>query len=256
MRLSLLAILALIVVPFAGCGYESAKKPSGDTPSEKPAGETPADKPAEAPQAAAQDGAESPEALIEQMKGLQDSDDFSIMVPLVQAKDRGMLAFAMGMMAPSMTIAMGEAMAGMAGGGDPEKAAEAKSKFDAMKTGYEALLKKHGLPTDMTAAMGEMQSMQDDPAAAVAAMSKMFEGVDHAAFINESMAFMKSQKDGDEKGGMSMDMKDNFAMEDVEIKVDGDTAIATAKGKDKPLNLIKVDGRWYIDFLASMQGGR
>lgn len=264
MRTLLLVFFALLLVPFAGCG-DKADTPTkgggdqGDAGTAKP-GETPAEVPAPKDEpkdepAAAKDGAESPEALIEYLKQLQDNDDLSIMVPMVLPEHRGLLSFMFGMMMPQMAISMGEAMSGMAGAGDPAKAEEAKAKIQKLKDGFASLLEKHGveMPEEDANPMAQMQGMQSDPEAAMAAFTKMFEGVDHRAFIRDSMAFMKSQDEGD--GGMKMGPSaEDFAFDEVKIDESGDKAVATVKGKDDPLHMLKRDGRWYIDFAAMMPG--
>ena len=125
-----------------------------------------------------------------------------------------------------------------------------KAKFAKMKSGFEEILTKHGIEGGMENPMGKLQQLEGDTDAAIAAMSKMFEGVDHAAFIKESMAFMKTMGSEGE-GGMKPGAE--LKLEDVKIEVDGDTAVATAKGEEDPLKLLKRDGRWYIDFLAMMK---
>lgn len=260
MRPILIALFALLLIPFAGCGDDKAggngADGSGDTlqPAQAP-------KPAADPAPEAQpttptatDGAASPEALIADLKAAMDDDDMAGMVPLVAREQRGVLALALGMLAPAMMIGMGEGMAEMAGGGDPEKVKEAKAKFAKMKEGYEAILTKHGLDKDMSGAMGQIQGLQQDPDAAIEAANEMFDGVDHEAFIRDSLAFMKAQDDGS-GGGMKMGpTKDDVKLEDVSIEVKGDTAVATAEGQDDPLRMVKRDGRWYLDFKSMMPG--
>lgn len=252
MRSPFLALVAVFLLSLTACGDTSTDKPSeegGTASGESAQGDKPAQKPA-AP-AKAQDGAESPEALIAMLKTEFEKPeaDMSVMVPVVLPEHRGMLAFAMGLLAPQMAISMGEAMAGM---GSPEDAEKNKGKFAKMKEGFEALLKKHGVKMDEEAGEGAMMQMQGDPEAAIKTTAEMFEGVDHAAFIKDSMAFMKQFSDGE--GGMKMGpSKDDLSLEDVQIEVDGDKAVATAKGEEEPLHLLKKDGRWFIDFMAMMK---
>lgn len=219
---------------------------------EIPAPEAPAeDVVEEAIKDAPTDGAESPEALIAKLKKAFDRDDadMSAMVPLVLPEHRGVVAFAMGMLGPTLAISMGEAMAGM---GDPAEAEKTKARVAKMKEGFEALLAKHGVKSDMAGTMEKMQGLQDDMPAFMDEMSKMFDGVDHAAFIRESTEFMKTATAGE--GGMNVGggPKPDFSLEDVKIEIDGDKAVATAKGQEDPLHLVKKDGRWYINFLAMM----
>jgi hypothetical protein len=221
MRISLLFLLACLALPLAACGYNT----------NEPAGK---------------EGAATPEALVEKMKALAVSEDFSLLVPLVLPEQRAALTFGLGIMGPSMMIAMGEAMLPMAGGGDPEKAKEAKDKFTKLKSGFEALLKKHKIDLEDDAVMGQAQSIQSDPDEAVKALNKAFGHVDHASFLKESMAFLDQMGDGKKS-------KSTFPTEFTEIKVDGDKATVLAEGKDKPLGLVKHEGRWYIDFLSMMQ---
>jgi hypothetical protein len=49
----------------------------------------------------------------------------------------------------------------------------------------------------------------------------------------------------DEEKGLQK-MLDGNLLENVQIKIDGDKAVATMEGEDKPLNLIKKDGSWKI----------
>jgi hypothetical protein len=258
MRISLLFLLACLALPLAACGdNKSDPAPTpGSTSSGKPStdegtgGMRTADKPAEQPAAkpTGEEGAATPEALVEKMKALAVSEDFSQLVPLVLPEQRAALTFALGIMGPSMMIAMGEAMLPMAGGGDPEKAKEAKDKFTKLKSGFEALLKKHKIDLEDDAVMGQAQSMQSDPDEAVKALNKAFGHVDHASFLKESMAFLDQMGDGKKS-------KSTFPTEFTEIKVDGDKATVIAKGKDKdkPLGLVKHEGRWFVDFLSMMK---
>ena len=123
MRIPLLALLALLLVSLAACGDTTT---SGDGPG-----------------AGNQEGAATPEELIERLKALEDSDDMTIMIPLLHPDERGAMSFAMGVMMPQMMIGMGKQFAGMAGGGDPAKAKEAVAKFDAAEKAHAALLEKY-----------------------------------------------------------------------------------------------------------------
>ncbi len=255
MRSLPLLLVAFLALPLTGCGDNNGEEaPTPGATSEKPSADDAsssmrtAEKPAANPAAkpAGKEGAESPEALVEEMKVLAESEDFAALVPLVLPEQRAALTFGLGIMGPSMMIAMGEAMLPMAGGGDPEKAKEAKDKFAKLKSGFEALLEKHKINLEEDKMMGQAQAMGSDPAEAVKALNEAFGHVDHASFLKESMAFMEQMGDGDKSSS-------DFPSEFEKIEIDGDKATVRAKGKDKPLGLVKHEGRWFVDFLSMMK---
>jgi len=71
-------------------------------------------------------------------------------------------------------------------------------------------------------------------------------------FAGTTAKFQKAMVDayGDEAGKDDNDslqkMMDGSWLEKVKIEIDGDKAVATSEGQDKPLNLIKKDGSWKI----------
>ena len=247
MRIAPTLLTVLLTITLLGCG---------DKPAEKPAvGGTPAEKPADAPKAtpSAPEGAASPEDMVEKMKALAESKDFGGLIPLVLPEHRAMLTFGLGLMGPMMTIGMGEAMLGFAGGGDEEKAKAAKDKFAVLKKKWEDLMVKYKVPTLEDETMGELM-MGEDADSKMAAVNKLLGHIDHAAFIKESMALMESMNDktdGDEPGsagGVSTTFPDEFEAPVVE----GDTATIRAVGKDEPMTIVKRDGRWFMDFTSMM----
>jgi hypothetical protein len=38
-----------------------------------------------------------------------------------------------------------------------------------------------------------------------------------------------------------------------EFRVTGDRATVRASGRDEPVGLVRVDGRWYLDFISTLR---
>lgn len=236
MRTSLIALTAVFLLSLTACGD------TGD-----------------------QDGGSSPEAVLTAMKAATEADDFAALVPLVVEEQRALLSFAFGFMMPSMammTSGMAGSMAGgMAeafGGEDAAKAAEeaakaAEAKMKTYEEGMKAIWEKHGIKTAPEEAMGKAMSMQSDPEAAIKFANEMFAGVDHAAFLRDTSAFMEANSDSkDGKSSMSSPM-DDLKVSDFKIETDGDTAVATPPDGKNALTLRKIDGRWFMDFVSMMK---
>lgn len=78
-------------------------------------------------------------------------------------------------------------------------------------------------------------------------LGAMCEFVDVTVKFEEAMikAYGKDAVKGGKKSPLD-EFKDDKWLDEVEIKIDGDKAIATKKDEKKPLNLVKKDGAWLI----------
>ena len=187
-------------------------------------------------------GADSPKALVERMASVAKGGALDELIPLMVPEQRGAAAFLFGMLAPSMAMALGD----MAGPG------EAKDQMAKMKEGWSALLKKHGIQEPKEGENPAAAMMGGDPDDAMAAFDKLMKGVDHQAFVRDSLAFMKSHSDEDKQ---DMGPASNFKKIDpskAKIDVDGDRATVTVPEAPTPMGLVKKDGRWYMDLKATM----
>ena len=204
--------------------------------------------------AAAPGGGATPQDVVARMTKASETKNFGEMVSCLDPASRteltmGLLAATTMMVAfmgmgADMASGMAEGMSEAVSGSKPkaeDKAKIAKSKAEAAakitktKTAFSALLKKHGLP-DL---MDEKATLPQDKGAAGAMLAK----VDQAALATDLFAFM--DQIGDKKEGAAPDkgpMSIPSAVTD--YKITGDTA--TAKADGKPMDFVKIDGRWYL----------
>jgi hypothetical protein len=101
---------------------------------------------------------------------------------------------------------------------DDQKAA------DAMTKELDAIFAKHNVKPPFS----------KDPA-------ELFTGVDLNAFVSDSFAFIKTHA---KKGSQPADMLPVPSGKPENVKVTGDSAVATLNGKE--VNFSKISGRWFI----------
>lgn len=207
--------------------------------------------------AAAPHGAESPQALVERMKGAAEKGDLAEMMACVAPDARREMALAMvagaGMvvafmgMGGAMAEGMGEAFAeGMTG---EEMTAEQKAEMEAGKAAmeaktaelqkrYEGILERHGV----TAMMSDETPLPEDPAARSAALAKLFADTDDIALTVDLIGMMTELG---ESSGMGKPEAPISLPPDVGgYEIHGDRATATAG--EETIEFVKVDGRWYF----------
>ena len=249
--LVLAAVALAAFVPLAGtlgCNKPQVEPAKGEA----------APAPAAAPAARALPGAETPELLVARMKAGAAKEDFGEIAACLTPKNRSEMAMAMYMGATMMVAfaemgaemggAMAEGMAGIAGGSgemsaeDKQKAEEQKAKakegIAGMKTAYNNLITKYGLP-----AMPK-EGEPEKPEPTQAEMEKLFANIDHGAFLNDAMAVMKAMPGEESKDAGPVKIPEG-GLEN--LKIDGDKATGTV-GTDA-FSFVKIDGRWYVEDL-------
>lgn len=213
--------------------------------------------------AASQPGAESPQALVARLRTAAEKNDFPGLVDCIAPTERREMAAGLVMgttmmvafldMGSEMAMGMGEAMAeGMseAAGGEgltaEQKAemekgkAEAKKKAAELTARHDAILTRYGIKQRMEAMQAEANDGGGSPDEAI---GKLLQGVDERALIVDLMGFMESLGEAQPGGGGE---KKPFALptEVTDYKIEGDHA--TAKAGDETIELVRVDGRWYM----------
>lgn len=246
--LALAAAALAAFVPLAstmGCNKPQVEQAKGEA----------APAPAAAPAARALSGAETPELLVARMKAGAAKEDFGEIAACLTPKNRSEMAMAMYMGATMMVAfaemgaemggAMAEGMAGMGGemsAEDKAKAEEQKAKakegIAGMKTAYNNLITKYGLP-----AMPK-EGEPEKPEPTQAEMEKLFATIDHGAFLNDAMAVMKAMPGEESKDAGPVKIPEG-GLEN--LKIDGDKATGTV-GTDA-FSFVKIDGRWYVEDL-------
>lgn len=198
-------------------------------------------------QAAVTLGAESPQAVVEQMKKAGGEEDFAAMAALMAPEDRAVLSFTMVMMLGMvMTFAQmgGDMAAGMAEGmaeglSAEEKAAaeaerqEALDEVAALEGRYQEILDRYELEAVMAQELGP----DTDPQALLA-------GVDQVGLIRD-LTRLLDEIPGDEEDGEGPSGPVDVPVGDLEgLQIDGDTATGTLDGE--AVKFVKVDGRWFV----------
>jgi hypothetical protein len=241
--LAVTAVALVSLVPLAstmGC-----KKPSAEAPAAAAAAAPAAEK--KLP------GAETPELLVERMKAGAAKEDFSEIAACLTPKNRTEMAMAMYMGATMMVAfaemgaemggGMAEAMAGEMSAEDKEKAEEQKAKAKAdiagLKTAYNNLVTKYGLP-----AMPK-EGEPEKPEPTQVEIEKLFANIDQGAFLNDALAVMKAMP-GEDKADKSGPVQiPEGGLQN--LKIEGDKATGTV-GPDA-FTFVKIDGRWYVEDL-------
>ncbi|MBP7589486.1 MAG: hypothetical protein KBA72_16130 [Thermoanaerobaculia bacterium] len=259
MRTRSLAVTTLALVSFVPLAFTmGCNKPAGNAPAAEAAATAPG-----TPAEKKLPGAETPEALVERMKAGAAKEDFAEIAACLTPKNRTEMAMAMYMGATMMVAfadmgaemggAMAEGMAGMAG--EPsaedkkkmeEQKAKAKADIAGLKTAYNNLVTKYGLP-----AMPK-EGEPEKPEPTQAEVEKLFASIDQGAFLNDALAVMKAMpgEHKDESGPVKIP---EGGLEN--LKIEGDKATGTVGGD--AFAFVKIDGRWYVEDLpkgASEEG--
>lgn len=251
MRSRSMAATALALVSFVPLASTlGCNKPAGNAPAASAAATAPG-----TPAEKKLPGAETPEALVERMKAGAAKEDFAEIAACLTPKNRTEMAMAMYMGATMMVAfadmgaemggSMAEGMAGMAGepsAADKQKLEEQKAKAKAdiagLKTAYNNLIAKYGLP-----AMPK-EGEPEKPQPTQEEIEKLFANIDQGAFLNDALAVMKAMpgEHKDESGPVKIP---EGGLEN--LKIEGDKATGTV-GPD-PFSFVKIDGRWYVEDL-------
>jgi len=248
--LAVTAVALVSLVPLAstmGCSKPAANAPAGEAAAVA----------AVAPAAEKKlPGAESPEALVARLKAGAAKEDFSEIAACLTPKNRTEMAMAMYMGATMMVAfsemgaqmggAMAEGMAGMAGAEpsaeDKKKAEEQKAKAMAdiagLKTAYNNLVTKYGLPTM------PKEGGAEKPAPTQEEIEKLFANIDQGAFLNDALAVMKAMPGEEAKDSGPVKIPEGGLQN---LKIEGDKASGTVGGE--PFTFVKIDGRWYAEDL-------
>lgn len=197
-------------------------------------------------------GAESPQALVEQVKQAAGSEDLGQMAALMSPDDRAALSLTMtlmlgmviafssmgGEMATGMAEGMAEAFGGEVSEEDKAKAAAeqaaAMAAVQELEGRYEAILKEHGVSDLM-----ETTSIDDAP------IGELMADVDQVSLIRDLMQLLDSLP-GDESGESQktgpVDLPEG---ELTGLAIDGDHA--TGMLGDEEVEFVRIDDRWYLD---------
>ena len=200
-------------------------------------------------------GGDSPQAVVERLKGAADANDLGEVMACLAPDSRREMAMMMtagvGMMVAfagvgsEMAGGMAESMAeGLSG---EEMTAEQKAEVEEGKRKvqektaelvkrYEAILDKHKL----TEAMNDDTPVPEEPEARRAALAKALANTDEIALVTDLMALMNEL--GGEEGMKSSPV--DIGPEVTDYAIEGDTA--TAKAGDETVRFVKVEGRWYV----------
>ncbi len=214
--------LRTVKVPFnvqAGVDVAAGPRPSGS--GEPAAGdkaakpETPAKNDAQAtrppgppPVVSATDGAESVEAVVKQMQTAALAGKGAQVLSMIYPTDRA--AF-------GQAVAMVLAFLPMASMSDTKAAEQAQKELD-------AFFDKHQIKPPFA------REPED-----------LFKGVDLTAFVSDAMVFLKSHA---KKGDNPADMLPVPPGRPADVKISGDTAVATVNGKE--VKFTKIGSRWFI----------
>lgn len=172
-----------------------------------------------------QEGASSPEKLFSQMKET-DRSNFSSQLDLVVPDERPILAFSLDFVAAFATAF------------SPDKS---------LKKEYNDIRAKYGLK-DMSKSKPKVN--MKDPDSVIKYAQDTYGDIDLKGFLTDMAAFI------DKLPGKKPKVKKSQYKEMKDLKVEGDTATATAvleNGKTEQLVFKKVEGRWYISAAASMK---
>lgn len=198
-------------------------------------------------------GAESPEALTKRLSAAAEAGDFGEIAACLDPASRAEMALGMvaatGMMMSFMQMGadMGSGMAedmaeGMSGEElSPEQKAEMEKakkemaeKMGGLQKRFEGVLAKHGL-SDLAA--GAPMPGESTPEEAM----KRLQGVDQVALLEDLLGVI-SDLSPETKDTMkpSKDLYGTIT----NLKVEGDRA--TAQSGERTIEMVKIDGRWYL----------
>ena len=214
--------------------------------------------------AAYEGGADTPDELVERFRKASESGDIAGIAACLAPKDRAGMSFGL-LFAASMMSAMGgigaELGAGMSEAfsedmsEEDRKKAEAeieavRAKTEASMARLEGILEKYGVAEMMEDDSPMPGIGADDPEAAMAAA---FEGVDQLGLIRELAVVLDEIGDDNDEGEGEDEGEQSDTPEGglVDLKIDGDRGTAT--WGDKPVELVRIDGKW---FLSDPGGGQ
>lgn len=205
-------------------------------------------------------GGATPQETITRMKGAAESGDLGELLACLAPEDRkamgaGMLMMAVMMvgfsqMAGGMAGDMAEGMAEAFSEDGEGLSAEAKAEIEAgkakaaaeaakMMTKLRGVLEPHGLA-------GLIDGDPEEGSAEDLAMTQALDQADMVVLTQDLIALLSEMGDDDEEGGSPADeAKPPWIDREVtDWQIDGDHA--TAQAGDDTLELVRVDGRWYL----------
>lgn len=199
-------------------------------------------------------GAESPEALVKRLTAAAEKEDLGEIAACLAPPDRAMMSMMMVLAATMMTafMSMGSEMAsGMAEAFQDEESmtaeqkpqnAAAKKQMEeqgaAQQKKLEAVLDKYGVTELMEQDHGEPG---DDP---MKNAEKLMAGVDQVGLITDLIVFLREGAMKDAEGGDATPPIEIPKGDLADLKTEGDGATGTIDGK--PVQFVKVDGRWFV----------
>ena len=161
----------------------------------------------------AKEGGSSPEDVFNKIKGGFESGDYASVLKYMAPDDQNSLLY---------VTMMGLGIATM---GDKVAATE-----------VEGILKKHGMKADK-----ENNVNLSDEVAAKKALAETFKDVkDKPALFEELMKALEKHA-----GKTNPPIPENAQLTNVKIEGDTATGTITSEGKEKEVNFVKIDGRWY-----------
>lgn len=202
-------------------------------------------------------GAESPQALLQRVQRSAESGDVTELLACVAPDDRAELVVMMVAGVTMITAFMqmgGEMMGGMAEGmaegfseeglteeqkAEMEKAqAEAAAEAAQMENRLNAILQKHGVEE----LMGDEEAAFDSEGVDQRSARELLAGVDDIALFSDLMGFLSEMgEEGPEVGDLPIPEN---VVEFSDLTVEGDWA--TVRSGDETIEMIRVDGRWYM----------
>jgi len=207
-------------------------------------------------------GAESPEALARRLTAAAEAGDFGEIAACLDPGARAEMALGMvaatammmsfmqmgSEMAGGMAEGMGEALSGEAP--TPEQKAEvekakkeAAEKMAGLQKRFEGVLGKHGL-SDLAA--GAPMPGEASPEEA----QKRLQGVDQVALLEDLVGVLT---DLNPEAGQTMKPSREMYAAITDVKVEGETA--SAKSGERTIEMVKIDGRWYLKPNQASPGG-
>ena len=188
---------------------------------------------------------ESPQAVFDAAKEAMNAKQFDQFVGCLTPESQDVMIFglAMGAQMAKAFSQMGGALGQELGGAD------AKAEIDKKFAPLDQVLEKYELNENMMSELGGDEPM--DPMAAVKKVSDKIG--DKPAFIQELMAALESIGDEASQGPQAM-----FQTELSDIKIEGDTASATATNPQNPeesgpVHFRQVDGGWLLDLSKELE---
>lgn len=182
-------------------------------------------------------GAATPQELIQRLEKAAKADDLAEMVRCMEPDGRKAMAAMLTIM-PVMMVAFGgmagemaEGMADAVGAEGEGAAAAAEKEMEGFKNDFVALLARHGIGDPFREDEDGFDPETD------------FAKVDVGAYVVDVMAFMEERFPGESSTRKAMP----FEGEDLaitELTVTGDRAVA--KAGDESVEMVRIDGRWFL----------